>query len=58
VLGTVGSTLVVHLQGAIGALSVQRVGVIELKTGSVKVAPTLVATYTGHPTTSRCQGSS
>lgn len=44
VLGTVGSTLVVHLQGAMGALSVQRVGAIELKSGTVKVAPTLVAT--------------
>ena len=44
VLTTLGNTLVVHLEGAIGALSVQRVGTIELTSGAVKVAPTLVAT--------------
>jgi len=44
VLGTVGNTLVVHLEGAIGAMSVQRVGTIDLKSGAVQVAPTLVAT--------------
>jgi hypothetical protein len=43
-LGTVGTTLVVHVEGAIGALSVQRVATIELRSGAVKVVPTLVAT--------------